>query len=303
MKLKDSFHPYALITVIFWSFSYVLTRLTLQYFSAFSLGLLRYLAASCTLIVIMFFIKIKMPAKADWLSFLAAGAFGFFLYMITFNKGHETVTASTGSVIIATVPVITALLARFVYHEKLTGFQWAAIGIEFLGVLVLTLMNGVFSLNAGVLWLILAALSLSIYNILQRKLTKTYSALTTSAFSIFAGTLLLCVFLPVSVREVPKAPAIQMFYIVLLGIFPSALAYISWSKAFEKAKQTSQVSNYMFLTPFITSVLGYLIADEVPDQATIIGGAIIFAGVLVFYIGSRIEKDIGDNICDLKADA
>lgn len=290
MKLKDSFHPYALITVIFWSFSYVLTRLTLQYFSAFSLAFLRYLAASITLIAIMLFIKIKLPSKADWPWFFAAGALGFFIYMILFNKGHETVTASTGSVIIATVPVITAMLARFIYKEKLTSLQWVAIGIEFLGVIVLTLLNGIFSLNMGVVWLLLAAFSLSAYNLLQRKLTKKYSALTTSAFSIFAGTLLLCVFLPVSVREVPHAPRIQLLYIALLGIFPSALAYISWSKAFEKAKQTSQVSNYMFLTPFITSALGYFIADEVPDQATLIGGAIIFAGVLVFYFGSRIKE-------------
>lgn len=289
MKLKDSFHPYALITIIFWSLSYVLTRLTLQYFSAFSLGFLRYLVASATLIVISFFIKIKRPAKSDWPWFFASGAFGFFIYMIAFNKGHETVTASTGSVIIAMVPVITALMARFIYKEKLTAFQWVAIGIEFLGVLVLTLLNGIFSLNTGILWLLLAALSLSTYNLLQRKLTKTYSALTTSAFSIFAGSLLLFVFLPVSAKELPHAPAIQLLYIALLGIFSSALAYISWSKAFEKAKQTSQVSNYMFITPFLTSVLGYLVADEVPDRATLIGGAIIIVGVLVFYFGDKIK--------------
>lgn len=63
----------------------------------------------------------------------------------------------------------------------------------------------------------------------------------------------------------------------MLGIFSSAIAYVAWAKAFAKAKQTSQVSNYMFITPFLTSLLGLLIA-EVPDQSTLVGGTIILFG-------------------------
>lgn len=288
MKLRDSFHPYAITTIIFWSLAYVLTRLALQYFSAFSLGFLRYLAASCTLVAVAVLSKMKLPHKADLPWFLAAGAVGFFLYMIAFNKGQETVTASTGSVVIATVPVITALLARFVYKEKLYRFQWAAIVIEFAGVLVLVLMDGVFSINIGLIWLFLAAVSLSIYNLLQRKLTKVYTALQTSAFSIFFGTVFLSVFIPTSVKEVSSAPVIQLIYVAVLGIFSSAIAYVAWSKAFAKAKQTSQVSNYMFVTPFLTSILGLLIAGEIPSRETLFGGSIIILGVLVFNFGGKI---------------
>ena len=200
-------------------------------------------------------------------------------------------TASTASVVIATVPVITALLARFVYQEKLRGFQWGAIVIEFAGVLALTLMNGVLSINRGLLWLFLAALALSIYNLLQRKLTKTYTALQTSAFSIFFGTILLAVFLPASIKEVSHAPGIQLFYVSVLGIFSSSIAYVAWSKALAKAKQTSQVSNYMFITPFLTSLLGLLIA-EVPDQSTLVGGTIILFGVFVFNFGGKIYESL-----------
>jgi drug/metabolite transporter (DMT)-like permease len=287
MRLRDSFHPYAMTTIIFWSLAYVLTKMALQYFSAFSLGFLRYFTASCTLAAIAVHTRMKLPNKADLPWFLAAGAVGFFLYMIAFNKGEETVTAATGSVVIATVPVITALLARFVFREKIYGIQWAAIIIEFAGVLVLTLIDGVFSINVGLLWLIFAALLLSIYNLLQRLLTKSYTALQSSTFSIFFGTILLAIFLPASVKEISRAPGIQLVYIAVLGIFSSAIAYVSWSKAFAKARQTSQVSNYMFITPFITSILGYLIAGEIPDRATVIGGAVILFGVFVFNFGGK----------------
>ena len=288
MKFRNSFHPYAMVTIVFWSLAYVLTRLTLQYFSAFSLGFLRYFVASCALLVIAVLTKMQLPGRKDLPWFLAAGGIGFFFYMIAFNQGQVTVTAATGSVVIATVPVITALFARFLYGEKLMSFQWWAIGVEFLGVTVLTLMNSTFSINTGLLWLFLAALALSLYNLLQRKLTKTYTALQASAYSIILGTCMLAVFAPTAIREVSQAPAMQYFYLAVLGVCSSAVAYVSWAKAFSKAKKTSQVSNYMFVTPFLTSILGFLLAGEVPDRATLIGGGIILLGVFLFNFGGKI---------------
>ncbi len=292
MRLKDSFHTYAAITIVFWSLAYVLTRLTLEYFSPFSLGFLRYFAASCALMILALSTRMKPPRKTDVKWFLISGFFGFFLYMIAFNQGCKTVTASTSSVIIATVPVMTALLARWVCHEKLNILQWLAIAVEFLGVAVLLLLNHVFSFNRGLLWLLLAAAALSIYNLLQRKLTRTYSALQASAFSIFMGTLMLAVFLPESVREVRSAPPVQLFYIAVLGIFSSAIAYAAWAKAFAKAKQASSVSNYMFLTPFLTTLLGFLLAHERPDLPTYAGGGLILLGVLIFNFGGRLRARI-----------
>ena len=288
LKLKDSFHTYAIITIIFWSMAYVLTRLSLQYFSAFSLGFLRYAFATCALIVIALATKMRLPKKSDIKWFVLAGAIGFFLYMITFNKGCETVTSATSSVILATVPVITALLARFFYKEKLRAFQWAAIAIEFSGVVVLTLMDSSFSFNPGLIWLIAASFLLSFYNLLQRKITKTYSGLQASSFGIFAGTLMLAVFLPITVREVQSAPPAAFVYVAILGVFSSAIAYAAWAQAFKKAKNSSSVSNYMFVTPFLASILGFLFANEKPDVPTLVGGGIILLGLFIFNFGGKL---------------
>ena len=54
------------------------------------------------------------------------------------------------------------------------------------------------------------------------------------------------------------------------------------------AEQTSQVSNYMFITPFLTSVFGFIITHEVPEPATIIGGGIILLGVFLFNFGEKL---------------
>jgi drug/metabolite transporter (DMT)-like permease len=295
MKLKDNFHIYATITILFWSSAYVFTRLALRYFSPLSLGFLRYFVASISLLFFSLFVKLKIPNRADIKWFIIAGFFGFFFYMIAFNFGSAAVSASTCSLIIATVPVITTLFARIIYKEELGIIQYIAIIIEFIGVGVLTIMNGIFSINAGFIWLILASIALSIYNLLQRKLTRKYSAIQTSIFSIWFGTLLLFIFLPNSITEIKTAPLIQIMYLIILGVFSSAVAYISWTCAFSKAKNTSSVTNYMFLTPFLTTLLGIFLANETPDFATIIGGIIIMIGMFVFNFYDKIILIINKN--------
>lgn len=283
---KPLYQPYALATIFCWSLAFVFTRMTLSYFSAASLGFLRYLVASAALIVIAVIKKIKPPKPADWPLFLVSGFFGFFLYMIAFNKGLSSVPAATASVVNATVPVVTALIAGVVYREKVRGFQWVAVVIELIGIAVLTVMSGGLTQSGGLVWLFLAALSLSTYNILQRKLTKKYTAMQASTYSIFAGTLMLAFFSPTAFRELAAAPAAQYIYVALLGVFPSAIAYVSWSVAFSKAERTSQVSNFTVLTLFFTSLLGILILGETPNAATLVGGGITLAGVLLFNYGA-----------------
>lgn len=282
MKRNRSFHPFALLTVVFWSFGFVLTRLALSHFSAFSLGFLRYFVASCTLLIFVLIIRMRLPAKKHLPLLLLSGAFGFFIYMITFNQGSKTVTAATASVIISIVPVLTALFARVFFKERLFGHQWVAIGIEFAGILILCLLTAQFTVGVGILWILIAASCISAYNLLQRRLTKTISGLKACTFSMFFGTLMLAVFASAAAQEAVTAPTLQIVVIICLGVFPSAVAYLLWSKAIEKASHTSYVSNYMFLTPFLTALLGFVLAGETLHTSTLIGGAVILSGALLF---------------------
>lgn len=287
MRFRDSYHPYAMITILFWSLAYVLTRLALQYFSVYTLGFLRYAAASVCLVALLILFREPVPKGRVLLWILPSGFFGFFLYMIAFNQGCVFVTAATSSVVIATVPVITALLARIFRGERMSAVRWIAMAVEFSGVVALTILKGGLSLNSGILWLLLAAVSLSLYNLIQRKLTGTYSGLQSSAYSIFVGTALLTVFLPQSIEEVRNAPLLPLLWVMLLGTLSSAIAYATWAQAMKKAKRTASVSNYMFLTPFLTTILGYLFAGETPDRATLIGGSIILVGMVFFCFGEE----------------
>ncbi|MDL2264651.1 DMT family transporter, partial [Synergistaceae bacterium OttesenSCG-928-I11] len=264
-----SYHPYAFATIVFWALAYILTRLALRHFTPLSLGFLRYFVASCALVGFVCVCKIRPPSMADVLHFALSGAMGFFAYVIAFNKGSETVSASTSSVVVATAPIMTAFLARFLYGEKLVRLQWAAVALEFAGILILALGRGSLTVDVGIFWLLGAALSLSLYNLLQRKLTQRYTSLCASSYSIFAGTVMLAVFLPSALPELWHAPMRLVLCVVLLGLLSSAAAYVLWSRALQLAPNTMSVSNYMFLTPFLATIFGYLLGGERPDLPTL----------------------------------
>lgn len=286
-RLKDSFHPYAALTIAGWSLAYVLTRMALPYFSPLALAVVRYLFASLALLVVVLVRRIRPPKPRDLGWFALAGVCGFTLYVVVFNKGSQTVTAATSSVVIATVPVMTALLASVVFKERLAPLQWAGTLVSFAGVAVLTVLEGGLAVNAGILWLLLAAVLLSSYNLMLRRLTRSYPALDATAYCIFIGTLLYAPFMPGAIGELVAAPPVAWMYVALMGVFCSAVAYVSWSTALAKAKRTSAVSNYMFVTPFVTSVLGFLMAGEAIDLATLVGGAIILGGMALYRFGGR----------------
>ncbi len=288
MKWKDSFHPYALTTILFWSLAFPITHLAMKHFSAYGLGLWRYAAASAALLPVVLIKKLRLPRLKDLGWFLLSGALGFTVYMIVFNIGNNQVTSATASVMLAVTPVLTALLARIFYSERLKVRQWTAVAVEFSGILILALMRNfiekkdALTINEGVLWLMAAVICISLYNIIQRKMTKTYSSLQSAVYSIFCGTLLLCMFLPQGLAEAKTAVPSHWLYVALLGVFPSAVAYITWSAAFQRAPRTSDVSNYMFITPFLSGLAGFLINGEAPDISTLLGGAVILCGVALF---------------------
>ena len=282
MKWKNSFHPYALTTILFWSLAFPITHLAMNHFSAYGLGLLRYAAASAALLPVVLIKKLRLPKLTDIGWFLLSGALGFAVYMVVFNLGNHLVTSATSSVMLAVTPVLTALLARLFYKESLKARQWIAVAVEFSGILILALWRGALAINEGVLWLMAAVICISLYNIIQRRLTKKYSSLQSAVYSIYCGTLLLCVFLPEGIAEAKTAALNSWLYVALLGIFPSAVAYVTWSTAFQKAPRTSDVSNYMFITPFLSGLAGFLLNGETPDISTILGGAVILSGVALF---------------------
>ena len=289
MKSKKNHHFYAMITIVFWSLAFVMTKIAMGHFNGYTLAFTRYFISFVAIVIFVVSYKISVPKPKDWIWFLLSGLLGFSFYTIVFNMGTSKVTSATSSLIIATVPVMTAFLASFVYKEKLKLYQWLAIFVELGGIAVLTLWNGVFSVNTGIFWLLLAAFSFSWYNLCQRHLLKIYPAMQCAAYGMICAMILLSPWSVQAAKAVVGASWAEIGAVLVLALLCSVLAYMTWSKALSIAEKTSYVTNYMFVTPFFAALWGFLLLGEVPDMGTFVGGIIIFCGLLLFNKESVLE--------------
>ncbi|OXS28979.1 MAG: hypothetical protein BCS36_09610 [Desulfovibrio sp. MES5] len=284
---------YALLTVMLWSTAYVFTKLALEFFSPGALGLLRCGVATLTFGCVVALGRIPAPRLRDLPLFILSGLCGFTLYMLAFNLGSVTLNPTTNCIVISTTPIITAVLARLAFGEKLRALRWCALALAFGGVVVMNGGGQSFVVAPGIAWVLLAALLVSLYNILQRGLSRKYGALQITAWSFFTGTALLLYFLPDALDQVRVAPARALLLLCFLGVFPSAAAYLCWGKALSLAPRTSLVTNYMFLTSFLALLLEYVVTGGLPGLSTFVGGGIILASLLLFTLAGGAKGGPG----------
>ena len=278
---------YAFITVFLWSTSYVFTKLALQHFSAGALGFFRCLVASLCLLLVLLLKKQPLPRASLLPGLVASGAAGFAVYFVLFNTGSSLLNATTACVVISTSPIITALLALGIYRERISPAGWFSILLAFGGILVMMLHKGGLSLTGGLPWMLGAAFLISVYNILQRGLSRHCGALQSIAYSYFSGTALLFWCLPGALEELARASWTHIALACYLGVFPGAVAYGVWTRALAVAPKTSGVTNYMLLTPFLALLLEYGLTDVVPGMETFLGGGMILLGLLCYAVSGR----------------
>ena len=121
---------YAFATVVLWSSAFVFTKVALLSFSSTALGFLRCAIASVVLYAVLRCKGVRMLSWRELPRFTLSGSLGFSIYLFIFNKGSETLTAATGCILIATAPIITALMASVVFRERLTRLAWIALWLS-----------------------------------------------------------------------------------------------------------------------------------------------------------------------------
>ncbi len=288
MTNKQKVWGLGFFTVFLWASAFPLTKIVQEQFTSYPLGFLRCSIAAILLLLIGKWNHIHKPKKDDTPWFFLSGGLGFTLYMITFNTGIQTLTSATSSIIIAITPILTAILAAKLYNEKIRPIGWLSIMMAFIGVLILLLWEGVFSINIGLIWTICASLVFCGYNILSRRLSqKGYSSLEIVTYSMLCGAILLGFWSVESVQQMRDASVKHILALIYLGALPSACAYFFWGKAMSLAERTSEVTNFMFITPLLSTIMGFIILKEVPNMGTFIGGLVIIISIVIFNLKGK----------------
>jgi drug/metabolite transporter (DMT)-like permease len=111
--------------------------------------------------------------------------------------GLVTVPAATGSFVISTTPIWTALLAVIMLGERLTKLGWAGILLSLAGIALIARERGNgLHFSTGALIILVGAISYGVYMVLQKKLLGKYTAFEFTCYAFWAGTLLMIPFAP-----------------------------------------------------------------------------------------------------------
>ena len=272
----------AFIAIFFWATAFVLTKVVLKEVDATRVGVLRYFFSSIIVIFILIKQKISLPKLKDIPAFVFAGFSGYAGYIVFFNMATLLSSPSTLSVINALAPAITAIVAYFMFNEKIKVIGWISMGISFCGILILTLWNGTLTVNKGIIYMLIGCILLSLYNISQRYLTKKYSSFDVSMYSMLIGGILLVAYSPNSLENIFSISFNSLILIIYMSVFPSIISYFFWTKAFEIAKHTTEVTSFMFVTPVLATLMGIIILGDIPKLSTLIGGIVIISGMIIF---------------------
>jgi len=283
-KPQNKFLPYiaAAGTILFWSSAFPAVRYTLQYYSPEALMIMRFIIASVLLLSYCAVRRVPLPRLRDVPLFAASGVVGVFLYMWAFNTGAATVQSGISSFIISSAPVFTLIMSIVFLKEKAGKAIWIGVLVSFagIGVIAATTITDL-QLNVGVLLLLAAAIFTSAFNIIQKRITHNYTPMQATAYSVAFGTLLMCIFVPAMLREIPTAPLSVNIVVVYLGVFPAAIAYFLWGYALAKAEKTIYVTSFAYLSPFLASIMAFLWLGETIPPAAFVGGVVVIAGMVV----------------------
>lgn len=275
---------FAATSILLWSTMPTVSKLLLSKMNSFQVLCISALFASLFLLVINLVTgnikRLKEYRFRDYVITVLIGLPGMFLYYVFFYTGTSLMPASQAFIVNYLWPIMSVVFACIILKEKMTARKLIAIGISFLGVIVVTgadLVGFNVSVLLGALSCAVGAVCYGIFTALNQKFK--YDKRISMMIVLFV-TFILTGIINIASGETMELGAVELIGMGWNGMFSIGIATTSWQIALEGGN-TAKISNLAYVTPFISLIWTRIFLHEEIRIWSVLGLAIIVVGIFV----------------------
>jgi drug/metabolite transporter (DMT)-like permease len=280
-----------LVVMVFWAGNFIVVKGAIGILPPVGFTFVRYIIASLTLLALLRWRQgtIRLP-RGDALRIALLGIVGFGCYQILWPVALQSIPAGDSALLLATTPVITALLAAATGADtpsaaKLTGALVSFLGV---GMVIAAGQRLDFGVSlVGDLLTIAAASCWAIYTIVGARILRRHSPLVATTWAVVAGTLFIA---PVGIAQLASADLSGVGLPVALAILYSGTLAAGFSNVVVfhglKLLGPTRVTALQALVPALAVVLAAVFLGEAIRPAQVVGGVVILGGVALLRRGA-----------------
>ena len=266
-------------TLVLWASAFVAIRHLGEDFNPGALSFGRQAVAGIVLGVVVLARGFTRPARRDWLTIVVIGVLWYAVYHVALNEAERRVDAGTASMLLQVSPMIITVLAIAFLGERATSGLVVGLLVSFAGVTLIGLAtSGGGGVLVGVLLCLVSCAAYAVSVVLQKPILTRLPALELTFLAVVVGALATTPFAPSLVEEASAAPSSSVWWLLYLGVFPTAVAMTTYVFALgQLSASTMGLSTY--LVPPITVVIAWAFLGETPPALAYVGGVLCLAGV------------------------
>lgn len=275
-----------LVVALFWGGNFSISKFALEQIPPLPFSGGRFALASVLLYLIAkrAGVMTPLPRRTFW-GLVGLGIIGNTLYQTLFMTGLKLSTATNSAMIVASLPVVVALLGSVFGVERGTAATWIGVVLGTLGVGLVVTARGVhFHAESfrGDLMVLIAVLCWSYYTVMVRRVGAGVDALQITTITTIAGTPgLFLLGLPGLLRENWAAVTLKTWGAVAYAtLFALVISYVLYNRAVQGIG-SGRTAIYNCLTPLVAMVIAWFTLGEVPTPIQFVGVALVITGVLV----------------------
>jgi drug/metabolite transporter (DMT)-like permease len=229
--------------------------------------------------------KLGELSRLTWKEFrssLFLGGLNPFLYYLVLIRAYDLLRAQEAQAINYTWAITMSILAIPLLGQRLRGLQFLAMGLGYFGALVISTRGDLlgfsmesplgFGLAMGstVIWALFWIFGVrdAMEPTLRLLLNFCCGAVYTGAWAVLSG-----------ISLVPNGPG--FLGAVYIGVFEMGVTFVLWMSALRLSQTTAQVSNLIYLAPFLSLYIIHFLVGETIYASTLVGLGFILAGTVV----------------------